>query len=336
MSTNNDATNKNELIKKNKDELLDHKNELMEPKHELMESSRELTKSQKNAMTPIQSSIEQMPDEGLQTVTAQNIQVNDDINKYISTYIDLTKQLKEKMQARKPLVHHITNFVTIYQCARITSFLGASPVMAFSAAEAAEVTAVADALVINTGTLNDEFIKSIPISLATAKAHHIPVVLDPVGINLSDYRHDFIMDILQNHRFSVLRCNGVELLNVYGKLMRGSGIDGSLPFSVAQAAKDIAQKYHCTVACTGKTDVISDGVTTLYFSRGSDLLPKLVGTGCMMNSLIASFLPVAASPLEAATAGILTMSLASEAAEARLESQNQLGSFETYLLDAIR
>ena len=360
MSTNNDATNKNELIKKNKDELLDHKNELMEPKHELMESSRELTKSQKNAMTPIQSSIEQMPDEGLQTVTAQNIQVNDDINKYISTYIDLTKQLKEKMQARKPLVHHITNFVTIYQCARITSFLGASPVMAFSAAEAAEVTAVADALVINTGTLNDEFIKSIPISLATAKAHHIPVVLDPVGINLSDYRHDFIMDILQNHRFSVLRCNGVELLNVYGKLMRGSGIDGSLDnaqenasannpspsadrdnihslaFSVAQAAKDIAQKYHCTVACTGKTDVISDGVTTLYFSRGSDLLPKLVGTGCMMNSLIASFLPVAASPLEAATAGILTMSLASEAAEARLESPNQLGSFETYLLDAIR
>ena len=336
MSTNNDATNKNELIKKNKDELLDHKNELMEPKHELMKSSRELTKPQKNAMTPIQSSIEQMPDEGLQTVTAQNIQVSDDINKYISTYIDLTKQLKEKVQVNKPLVHHITNFVTIYQCARITSFLGASPVMAFSAAEAAEVTSVADALVINTGTLNDEFIKSIPISLSTAEAHHIPVVLDPVGINLSDYRHDFIMDILQNHRFSVLRCNGVELLNVYGKLMRGSGIDGSLSFSVAQAAKDIAQKYHCTVACTGKTDVISDGVTTLYFSRGSDLLPKLVGTGCMMNSLIASFLPVAASPLDAATAGILTMSLASEAAEARLESQNQLGSFETYLLDAIR
>lgn len=336
MSTNNDATNKNELIKKNKDELLDHKNELMEPKHELMKSSHELTKPQKNAMTPIQSSIEQMPDEGLQTVTAQNIQVSDDINKYISTYIDLTKQLKEKVQVNKPLVHHITNFVTIYQCARITSFLGASPVMAFSAAEAAEVTSVADALVINTGTLNDEFIKSIPISLSTAEAHHIPVVLDPVGINLSDYRHDFIMDILQNHRFSVLRCNGVELLNVYGKLMRGSGIDGSLSFSVAQAAKDIAQKYHCTVACTGKTDVISDGVTTLYFSRGSDLLPKLVGTGCMMNSLIASFLPVAASPLDAATAGILTMSLASEAAEARLESQNQLGSFETYLLDAIR
>ena len=336
MSTNNDATNKNELIKKNKDELLDHKNELMEPKHELMKSSRELTKPQKNAMTPIQSSIEQMPDEGLQTVTAQNIQVSDDINKYISTYIDLTKQLKEKVQVNKPLVHHITNFVTIYQCARITSFLGASPVMAFSAAEAAEVTSVADALVINTGTLNDEFIKSIPISLSTAEAHHIPVVLDPVGINLSDYRHDFIMDILQNHRFSVLRCNGVELLNVYGKLMRGSGIDGSLSFSVAQAAKDIAQKYHCTVACTGKTDVISDGVTTLYFSRGSDLLPKLVGTGCMMKSLIASFLPVAASPLDAATAGILTMSLASEAAEARLESQNQLGSFETYLLDAIR
>lgn len=322
---------------------MDEKNK--DEKNELITNKNELVKHGVTAITPVENSIEQLPKDEIELFTSPVVSDKSD-NQITEVYIHRTKQLKQKVQEAKPLVHHITNFVTMYQCARITSFLGASPVMAFSAAEASDVTSAADALVINTGTLNDEFIQSIPKSLDAAQKHHIPVVLDPVGINLSDYRHDFIMDILKHYSFSVLRCNGVELLNVYGKLMRGSGIDGAvssqnpdtatLSFSIEQAARDIAKKYHCTVACTGKTDIITDGQTTLHFSRGSDLLPKLVGTGCMMNSLIASFLPVADSALEAAVAGILTMCLASEAAEARLDHPDHLGSFETYLLDAIR
>lgn len=254
-------------------------------------------------------------------------------------YIKLTAQLKEKVRQNKPVVHHITNFVTIYQCARITSFLGASPVMAFARDDVPEVTAKADALVINTGTLNDEFIAAIPRTLETANRKGIPVVLDPVGINLSAYRRDFVMSILKGYHFSVLRCNGVELLNLSGKLLRGSGIDGAverMPETVEEAARQIATAYHCVTACTGKCDILSDGITTLHLSRGSDLLPRLVGTGCMTNSLIGSFLPVADTALDAAAAGILTMSLASEYAEKRLDSPDHLGSFETYLLDAIR
>lgn len=259
-------------------------------------------------------------------------------------YIKLTEQLKERIHKHPPLVHHITNFVTMYQCARITAFLGASPVMAFAACEVADVTKKSDALVVNTGTLNDEVVHSIPKAVKTANEYHIPVVLDPVGINLSDYRHDFIMQLLSACKFSVIRCNGVELMNLYGKVMSGSGIDGALDrlsptgngLSVEDAASHLAIKYHCTIACTGKTDVISDGRQIIRLSRGSKLLPKLVGTGCMINSLIGAFLPVADAPIDAAAAGILTMCLAGESAHKRLENTNHLGSFETFLMDAIR
>ena len=269
----------------------------------------------------------------------------DDINfDNINFYIEQTRMLKHKLQNQKPLVHHITNFVTMYQCARITSFLGASPIMAFARAEVSEVTRKSNALVINTGTLNDEVICSIPKAANIANQLQIPVILDPVGINLSDYRHNFIMSLLSNCKFSVIRCNAVELMNLYGKLISGNGIDGALNNAAAPdklqmietAAAALAGKYHCTIACTGEIDIVSDGHQSIRLNRGCDLLPKLVGTGCMMNSLIGSYLAVADHAFDAAVAGILTMCLAGEQAKARLENINHLGTFETYLMDAIR
>ena len=88
-------------------------------------------------------------------------------------------------------------------------------------------------------------------------------------------------------------------------------------------------------ACTGPVDYISDGVTTLALSRGVPQLPKLVGTGCMVNSIIASYLSVADNTLEAAALGVLTMCAAGEAAAVRLTDASQLCSFETFLMDQI-
>lgn len=253
-------------------------------------------------------------------------------------YLSKTKQLKKEVALRRPLVHHITNFVTMYQCARITSVLGASPIMAFAAAESAEVTKKSDSLVINTGTLNDEVIASIPKSLKAAKSHKIPVVLDPAGLQLSSYRHNFIRSLLESYDFDILRCNSAELLNIHSSVCLGSGIDTDKNTNLdtaASAAKAVAGRYHCTVACTGKTDIIATKDSFFTLSRGSSLLPKLVGTGCMVNSLIGAFLPAADSAAEAAAAGILTMCLASELAEAGLKPEEGLGTFEMHLLDRI-
>lgn len=250
-----------------------------------------------------------------------------------------TNQLKEKILKKRPLIHHITNFVTMYQCARITSFLGASPIMAFAADEVSEVAMKADALVINTGTLNHEVIKAIPAALKTAQIHHIPVVLDPVGLQLSAYRRDFILFLLENFHFDVLRCNSSELLNIHSRLNLGSGIDSDTaqPLQITkEAAAAVANRYGCCVACTGKTDVIAHNETLFCLERGCALLPMLVGTGCMVNSLIGSFLSVADHASDAAAAGILTMCLAGEAAHACLKDPKALGTFETLLLDHIR
>lgn len=254
-------------------------------------------------------------------------------------YILQTAQLKKEVIRQRPLIHHITNFVTTYQCARITAILGASPVMAFAAEETAEVAQKADALVINTGTLNNIFTASIPKAVEAAQKRQIPVVLDPVGINLSEYRRNFIRFLLKNYRFTVIRCNYVELFNLHGEFISGSGIDGERSNSLEEAssaAAELARMYHCTVACTGQTDIIADKERFIQLNRGSALLPKLVGTGCMVNSLIGSFAPVSPTPFDAAISGILTMCLAGEAAQKALENPDHLGSFETLLLDHIR
>lgn len=247
------------------------------------------------------------------------------------------KELQNKVAETRPLVHHITNFVTMYQCARITSVLGASPIMAFAAEEAADVASKADSLVINTGTLNNTVTASIPKALEAANCRNIPVVLDPVGLQLSAYRHDFILSLLEDFHFDVLRCNSAELLNIHSKVCLGSGIDCSRNTAVSdikQAAEAVAACYGCTVACTGPTDIIAHpGGSTRSLSRGSALLPKLVGTGCMVNSLVGAFLPISASAAEASEAGILTMCLAGEMAEASLNPADSAGTFEVRLLD---
>lgn len=254
-------------------------------------------------------------------------------------YLLKTKQLQKAVADRRPLVHHITNFVTMYQCARITSVLGASPIMAFAAAESAEVAAKADSLVINTGTLNNEVIASIPKALEAAARHQIPVILDPVGLQLSAYRHDFILFLLESFHFDVLRCNSAELLNLHSKVCLGKGIDcaKNTPVGAAsEAAVAVSEQYKCTVACTGETDIIAENGHCFTLHRGSRMLPKLVGTGCMVNSLIGAFLPVSQSASEAAAAGILTMCLAGEKAETALKQSEDIGTFEVKLLDYLR
>ncbi len=251
-------------------------------------------------------------------------------------YIQRIPALKSLLRSQKPVVHHITNFVTMYQCARITAFLGAAPIMAFAQKETAQVAARSDALVINTGTLNDEVIASIPAALAFANASAIPVILDPVGARLSDYRFNFVGRLLNDYHFDVIRCNGVELLNLAGGTQQAKGIDGVCDsMEIPEAAMAVAKKYNTCVACTGPKDYVSDGGQVIELGRGVSQLPKLVGTGCMVNSLIGSYLPVAQSAAEAAICGILTMCLAGEAAAARLENPEHLGSFETFLMDEI-
>jgi len=98
--------------------------------------------------------------------------------------------LLSQVRKNKPLVHHITNYVTVNDCANITLGIGASPVMADAIGEAADIAAIASAVVLNMGTLNERTIPSMIAAGKSANAKGIPVVFDPVGAGASKLRND--------------------------------------------------------------------------------------------------------------------------------------------------
>jgi hydroxyethylthiazole kinase len=248
--------------------------------------------------------------------------------------------LLNKVRENKPLVHHITNYVTVNDCANITLAIGASPVMADDAGEAADIAAIARAIVLNMGTLNERSIPSMIIAGKTANAKGIPVVFDPVGAGVSKLRNDTAASITGEINLSVLRGNISEIKYVAGLGSRTKGVDASESDladagGAGRTAKDLARKLGCVVVISGAVDIISDGDKTVFVENGHPMLGNLTGTGCMCSSLIGSFCGAAPEqPLAAAAAAMMCMGIAGELAYERA-GQHGNGSFRTALHDAI-
>ena len=110
-----------------------------------------------------------------------------------------------------PLIHNITNYVTVNDCANIVLACGASPIMADDKEEVAEITALCAGLNINIGTLNSRTIDSMRIAGKAANALHHPVVFDPVGAGASKLRTRTAYLLLEEVQFSVIRGNISEI-----------------------------------------------------------------------------------------------------------------------------
>jgi len=246
--------------------------------------------------------------------------------------------LLERVRAVKPLVHHITNYVTAADCANVTVAIGASPVMADDINEAPEITTKADALVLNLGTLSERTLPSMAASGKTANAAGIPVVLDPVGTGASKYREHAAAYLLGAVRLSVLRGNISEIRRIAGLSAEAKGVDASVK-DIARSGNDVdtviklSQKLKCVVVISGASDVVTDGNRIVYIDNGHPLLSRLSGTGCMCASLIGAFCGAAKDdPFTAAVSGMLCMGVAGELAG---ESSPGPGSFRARLHDAV-
>ncbi|MCP1103295.1 hydroxyethylthiazole kinase [Aequitasia blattaphilus] len=246
----------------------------------------------------------------------------------------------EKVRQTKPLIHHITNYVTVNDCANITLGIGASPIMADDCNEAGEIASIASALVLNIGTLNERTIPSMLSAGKAANTADIPVVLDPVGAGASKLRNDTVSQLISNISFAVIRGNISEIRYISGLQANTKGVDASLEDQMnlsnnIQLAQQCAQKLNCVIAITGETDVISDGKTTVSVANGVAMLSALTGTGCMCSSLIGSYCGAhKEQPFAATVAALLSMGIAGEIA---FEKAGQLGngSFHMALHDAI-
>ena len=251
-------------------------------------------------------------------------------------YVDLLKKVREN----KPLVHHITNYVTVNDCANITLAIGASPVMADAIEEAADISAIAQALVLNMGTLNARTVASMIAAGKSANAKGIPVVFDPVGAGASSFRNETAALIIKNITLSVIRGNISEIKFVAGLGSQTKGVDASESdlagaAGAGQTAKELARKLGCVVVVSGAVDTVSDGAKIILVENGHPMLGNLTGTGCMCSSLIGSFCGAAHYELlSASAAAMMSMGIAGELAFAH-SGQNGNGSFRAALHDAI-
>lgn len=241
----------------------------------------------------------------------------------------------QKIRTVHPLVHHITNTVTINDCANATLAVGASPVMADSPEDAEEMASLSSALVINIGTLNDQTIEAMKRAGKSANAHHVPVVFDPVGAGATAYRRETAEEFLSVFHADIICGNMSEIKVLNGLAASGRGVDsGDSMEGAEQLASELAGRCGSVVAITGAVDVVSDGKQVARLANGDPKLASLTGTGCMTNSLIASFAGTVSDPFAAAIGGIVVMGLSGEKAARLLKGDEGLGSFKVRLFDA--
>ncbi|MGH4137312.1 hydroxyethylthiazole kinase [Clostridium sp.] len=260
-----------------------------------------------------------------------------EINKKI---IELLNNVKEK----SPLVHHITNYVTVNDCANITLAIGGSPVMAEDINEVCDMVSLSSALVINIGTLNSTSIQSMLEAGKTANKLNIPIILDPVGAGATIYRTDTAKRIIDEVKLSVIRGNLSEIKTLYGIEAKTKGVDSCDSVSVEgneftqekEMARALAIKFNTVVAITGVVDIITDGENLYTTSNGHKIMAKVTGTGCMCTSLIGCYLGVGDNNLLAALSGVVSMGIAGEIAYEGLDKKHDgTGTLKVKILDAI-
>ncbi len=215
-----------------------------------------------------------------------------------------TSSLLAKIRSRAPLIHNITNYVVMNSSANILLAVGASPVMAHCRSEVEEMTAMAGALVLNIGTLQEEWVESMIAAAQVANTRGIPVVLDPVGAGATAFRSASVEKIMAQARISVLRGNASEILSMASSAIVTRGVESSIGLTseVVAAAKRIAVEKNCIIAISGRQDCITDGSQVFRVANGSPLMTRVTGTGCGLSAVTGAFCAVADGELLKATA----------------------------------
>jgi hydroxyethylthiazole kinase len=237
------------------------------------------------------------------------------------------------VREKKPLVHNITNYVVMNYTANALLAMGASPVMAHAPNEVEEMVSYAGALVLNIGTLTDDWIESMIIAGRKASARNTPIILDPVGSGATSLRTDSAKKIIEQTRVGVIRGNASEILSLRHKDSKTKGVDAI--HSVEEAtgtAKILAGELNTILAITGPVDLVTNGDSVLRVSNGHPLMGYVTGTGCTATVTVGAFLAVDDNPVSATATALAFFGLAGEVAG---EKASAPGSFMIELLNAL-
>jgi hydroxyethylthiazole kinase len=236
------------------------------------------------------------------------------------------------IRERKPLVHQITNYVVMNETANATLAIGALPVMAHALQEVEEMASAASALVLNIGTLSDEWVEAMIAAGRAANTAAVPVVLDPVGAGATAYRTDVSRRLLDVLEIAVVRGNSAEVATLAGRSAEIRGVEAVGAGGGPDLAREAAKALGCVVAVTGPVDHVSDGETVKAVANGHELMGTVTGTGCIATALTGCFLGVQPHALTAATGALVAFGVAGEDAAERADGP---GSFHVALYDAL-
>jgi len=237
------------------------------------------------------------------------------------------------LREKKPLIHNITNYVVMNYTANALLAMGASPVMAHAQNEVEDMVAFAGALVLNIGTLSDDWISSMIKAGKKASQLNIPIILDPVGSGATPLRTKSAKSIISETNIKVIRGNASEILSLRDENSITKGVDSLHSVEeAAEAARNLAQELRTTLAITGPVDLVTDGTRILRVSNGNPLMGYVTGTGCTATATIGAFLTVDNDPVSATATALSFFGLAGEIAA---ETASAPGTFMIQMLDAL-
>lgn len=254
------------------------------------------------------------------------------------------KTMLENVRAKSPLVHNITNYVTVNDVANVLLAAGGSPIMSDDADDVENITSICGGLNINIGTLNKNTIPSMFLAGKKANALGHIVLLDPVGAGASRLRTDTANRLMQEVRFDAVRGNISEIKTLCTGSGSTKGVDADAVDAVTEAnldngvqlVKTFAAQTGCIIAVTGAIDLVSDGARCWCIRNGRAEMSRITGTGCQLSALMTAFL--VANPdrkLDAAAAAVCMMGLAGETGWANMQPGDGNSTYRNRIIDAI-
>lgn len=241
--------------------------------------------------------------------------------------------LLQKVRQESPVVHHLTNWVTIYDCAQIVKTIGASPVMAHAPEEVADMTRIAAALVLNIGTLTVDFVEAMKLAATCANEKGIPVILDVCGAGATELRDRKALELLAQVKINIIKGNASEIARINGANLHTKGVDATeVSGDLAELAQTLAVHRQATVVITGAVDIVAGAQEIYRVKNGHALMTHVVGTGCMATSLIGAFCAVEPDYCRAAAGALACYGIAGELAA---EKASGPASFKQALFDIL-
>lgn len=253
-------------------------------------------------------------------------------------------EMLNKVRETTPLVHNITNYVTVNDVANVLLACGGSPIMSDEPQDVEDITSICGGLNINIGTLNIRSIEGMKLAGKKAAELGHAILLDPVGAGASALRTNTAVSLMEEIPFSVIRGNISEIKTLASGSGTTKGVDADVADAVTEEnldeavafAKVFAEKANCVVAITGAIDLVSDGKSCYVIRNGRPEMGKITGTGCQLSGMMTAY--ITANPehtLEAAAAAVCVMGLAGEIGFSRMQDGDGNSTYRNRIIDAI-